>query len=216
MKEVTLTIDDKKIETQEGTALLWVALDHGIYIPNLCAIRERDLPDASCRLCFVDVEGYPEPVTSCTEPAKEGLVVKTKTDRILRLQRTAFELILSTHQVDCGHCKKNKQCELQKIARHLGMKLKSKRLRSIPKGLPIDDSHPLFCYNPNKCVLCGRCVWVCKEEQKVGTLNFAYRGFNMMVSAFGGSPLGEADCTQCGKCVEACPVGALVFKQTNQ
>jgi bidirectional [NiFe] hydrogenase diaphorase subunit len=216
MKTITLTIDDKNIEAREGDILLWVALDNGIYIPNLCALRERERPFAGCRLCFVDIAGYPEPVTSCTEPVQEGMVVKTKTDQVQQLQRTAFELILSTHHVDCGHCKKNKNCELQKIAVHLKAKLKPKRLRLLPKNLPVDDSHPHFTYDPNKCVLCGRCVWVCREKQKMGALNFAYRGFDMVVTTFGQLPFQEEHCIQCTDCVTVCPVGALLLKDSQE
>jgi len=215
MKKIFLTIDGKKVEAREGDILLWVALDNGIYIPNLCALRERKQPFAGCRLCFVEIEGHPEPVTSCTEPVREGMVVKTKTEQVQELQRTAAELILSTHHVDCGHCGKNKKCELQKIAMHLKLKLRAKRFRLIPRNLPVDDSHPLFIYDPNKCVLCGRCVWVCQEKQKVGTLNFAYRGFDTLVTTFGRLPLGEVECSQCGKCVEVCPVGALIGKNSS-
>lgn len=210
--EATITIDDRTVTAQEGTPLLWVALDHGIYIPNLCAWREREEANAGCRLCFVAIDGYPNPVTACTEPVRDGMVVRTRTEEVLRLQRTAAELILSTHHVDCGHCGKNRQCELQKIAMHLNVKLRPKRLRLIPKNAPIDASHSLFIYDPNKCVLCERCVWVCREKQKTGTLNFAYRGFDMTVTTFGGAPLGESECAQCLACVKACPVGALVAK----
>ncbi|MBN2468062.1 MAG: (2Fe-2S)-binding protein [Deltaproteobacteria bacterium] len=216
MKTITLTIDEKTVEATEGEMLLWVALDNDIYIPNLCALKARPLPDANCRLCWVDIEGRSAPVTACNEPVYNGMVVKTGTERVVRLQQTALELILSTHPVDCGRCGKNKRCELQKIARHLRTKLKQKRLRDISKRLPIDSSHSLFSYDPNKCVLCGRCIWVCKEEQKVGTLHFAYRGFAMVVTAFGGAPLGEADCTMCGRCVEVCPVGSLIFKNAEK
>ena len=213
MKTISLIIDKQKVSAQEGDILLWVALENGFYIPNLCALKERAAPFAGCRLCFVEVEGYPEPVTACTETAREGMVVKTKTEKVQKLQRTAFELILSTHHVDCGHCGKNKKCELQKIALHLKVKLKSKRFRLIPKNLPLDESHPLFTYDPDKCVLCGRCIWVCREQQKVGTLNFAYRGFDMLVTTFVDPLVGGANCTQCRKCVEACPVGALLLKE---
>ena len=216
MKTVSLTIDDKKVEAKEGDLLLWVALDNGIYIPNLCALRERERPFAGCRLCFVEIEGYSEPVTACTEPVKEGMAVETKTDQVQQLQRTAAELIFSTHHVDCGHCGKNKNCELQKIAVHLKVKLKPKRLRLIPKNLPTDDSHPRFTYDPNKCVLCGRCVWVCGEKQKTGALNFAYRGFDMTVTTFGELPFQEGQCTQCTVCVKICPVGALLLKESQE
>ena len=218
MKTISLVIDNQKVSAPEGEVLLWVALENGFYIPHVCALKERAFPFAGCRLCFVEIEGYPEPVTACTEAVREGMVVKTKTEKVLRLQRTAFELILSNHHVDCGHCGKNKKCELQKIAAHLKVKLKSKRFRLIPKNLPLDDSHPLFTYDPNKCVLCGRCVWVCREQQKVGLLNFAYRGFNMLVTTFE-DPLAmgtTCTCTRCRKCVETCPVGALLFKEEQQ
>jgi len=213
MKTISLIMDNQKVLAQEGDILLWVALENGFYIPNLCALKERSVPFAGCRLCFVEIEGYPEPVTACTETVREGMVVKTKTVKVQKLQRTAFELILSTHHVDCGYCGKNKKCELQKIAVHLKVKLKSKRFRLIPKNLPVDESHPLFTYDPDKCVLCGRCVWVCREQQKAGTLNFAYRGFDMLVTTFGDPLVEGAHCTQCGKCVEVCPVGALLFKE---
>jgi Uncharacterized anaerobic dehydrogenase len=216
MKSISLIIDNQKVSAQEGDILLWVALGNGFYIPNVCALKERAVPFAGCRLCFVEIEGYPEPVTACTETIREGMVVKTKTAKVQKLQRAAFELILSTHHVDCGHCGKNKKCALQKIALHLKVKLKSKRLRLIPKNLPLDESHPLFTYDPDKCVLCGRCVWVCREQQKAGTLNFAYRGFDMLVTTFGDSLAGGANCTQCRKCVEACPVGALLFKEEQR
>jgi bidirectional [NiFe] hydrogenase diaphorase subunit len=212
MKQVSLTIDGKKIVAAEGEKILWTALVNGIYVPNLCAIREKTEPFAGCRLCFVEVEGKDEPVTACTEPVREGMVVYTRGELALRLALTSAELLLSSHPLDCGHCKKNRSCELQKIARHLGMKLKTKRFRRLEKNLPIDDSSSAFIYDPNKCVLCGKCVWVCREKLGIGAIGFARRGFKRLVSTFGDRPLAESRCTQCGECVKVCPVGAWEFK----
>ncbi len=192
--------------------MLWAALDNGIYIPNLCGIREAEEPAASCRLCFVEIEGKKEPVTACTEPVREGLVVDTQGPKAKRLVRTAFELLLASNEIDCAHCPKNKSCELQKIAAHLRIKLTAKRFRRLERKLPIDDSSPLFTYNPNKCVLCGRCVWMCRERLDIGAIGFAERGFKRVVTTFGGEPLGRSKCDQCGQCVTVCPTGALVFK----
>jgi len=213
MKEVWLVIDGRKISAPEGEKVLWAALDNGIYIPHLCAIREAEEPQASCRLCFVEVEGYPRPVTACTEPVREGMIVHTKGPQALRLARTSLELLLSSHPVDCAHCPANRSCELQRIAQYLKVKLTSKRFRRLPREFPVDTSSPLFIYDPNKCVLCGQCVWVC---QKLGTgvLGFAYRGFQRRVTTFGDEPLGSSACAECGECVRACPVGALSFKQS--
>jgi bidirectional [NiFe] hydrogenase diaphorase subunit len=211
-KTVSLTINDQEIRALDGENLLWAALDNGIYIPNLCAIREKSEPFASCRLCFVEIEGKDIPVTACTTPVAEGMVINTKGTKALRLARAALQLLLASHPVDCAHCLKNGSCELQKIAKHLSVKLKTKRFRKILPGLPIDSSSPLFIYDPNKCVLCGRCVWVCQEKLGKGVIGFAHRGFRRMVTTFGDEPMGKSRCQDCSECVVVCPVGALVFK----
>jgi formate dehydrogenase major subunit/NADH-quinone oxidoreductase subunit G len=216
VRDVSLTIDGKKIKAKEGEKILWAALESNIYIPNLCAIRERTQPSASCRLCFVEVEGENDPVVACTEPIKEGMVVNTRGKNALRLARTAAELIFASHPVDCGHCLKNRSCELQKIAKHLGIKLKTKRFRKIERNLPVDESSPLFIYDPNKCVLCGKCVWVCQEKLGIGAIGFTRRGFKRMVSTFQDKPIGESGCDQCAECVKVCPVGSLVFKNDKR
>ena len=212
MKTVSLTIDGRKITARKGENLLWAALDNGIYISNLCALRDKPEPATSCRLCFVEVESKEQPVTACTETVIEGMIVNTRGERALRLVRTAFELLMASHPVDCAHCLANRSCELQKIAHHLGTKLKSKRFRQLLRELPIDDSNPQFTYDPNKCVLCGRCVWVCRQ-QGTGALGFAHRGFERVVTTFADEPIGALKCQDCRECVSVCPTGAFVFKE---
>lgn len=170
---------------------------------------------AACRLCFVEVEGKDVPVTACTEPVAEGMVINTKGRKALRLAHTSFELLLASQPVDCANCPKNGSCELQKIAKYLGVKLKTKRFRKVLLDLPIDSSSPVFIYDPNKCVLCGRCVWVCQEKLGIGAIGFAYRGFQRMVATFAHEPISESSCQGCGECVTICPTGALVFKDAK-
>lgn len=213
---LTLTIDGKKIIAREGESLLWVALDNGIYIPNLCALRDKLEPAAACRLCFVEVEGKEQPVTACTETITEGMVVNTRGAKALRLARTAFELIMASHPVDCAHCLANRSCELQMIAHHLSVKLKTRRFRTLLRELPVDYSNPLFIYDPNKCVLCERCVWVCRQRAGTGALGFAYRGFRRVVTTFGDEPMGKYNCLDCGECISVCPAGALVLKDGGE
>lgn len=215
VKAISVTIDGKKLTAPEGEKILWAALNNGIYIPNLCAIKEGSEPFASCRLCFVEIAGKDTPVTACTTPVAEGMIVNTKGAKALRLARTAFELLLANLPLDCAHCPKSGSCEIQKIAKHLRVKLTSKRFRKTLRNLPIDSSSPLFIYDPNKCVLCGRCVWVCQEKLGIGAIGFAYRGFGRIVTTFGGGPIGQSRCQGCGECVNVCPSGALVFKQEN-
>jgi bidirectional [NiFe] hydrogenase diaphorase subunit len=212
MKTVSLTIDGERITAPEGQKLLWAALDNGVYIPNLCALKGKPAAEVACRLCFVEVAGKEQPVTACTEPVVEDMDVNTRGEKALRLARSGFELLMASHPVDCARCSSNGSCELQKIARHLGVSLKTKRFCRLTTELAVDDSHPLFSYDPNKCVLCGRCVWVCREQLGIGVLGFAYRGFKRMVTTFAGNPLGESRCQECGECIRVCPVGALAFK----
>jgi formate dehydrogenase major subunit/NADH-quinone oxidoreductase subunit G len=212
MGTIRISIDGKEIDCSEGESVLWAALDNGIYIPNLCAIRKRSEPYGACRLCFVEVEGENSPVTACAIKVKEGMIVNTKGEKAARLDRTAFELILSNHPVDCDHCLKSGSCELQKIAKYLGVKLSTKIFRKFLRNLPIDETSPVFVYDPNKCVLCGRCVWLCQEKLGIGTIGFAYRGFQRYVTTFGDEPIGESECKNLRELVDICPVGAFVSK----
>ena len=214
MKTVSIIIDGQKVTAPEGEKLLRAALDNDIYIPNLCSIKDSAEAPAACRLCFVEVEGREEPVTACTEEVADGMVVNTRGEEALALARSGFELLMASHPVDCARCPASGSCELQKIASHLGVKLKTKRYRKLLRELPIDDSNPLFIYNPNKCVLCGRCVRVCRERLGIGVLGFAHRGFERTVTTFLDEPLGEYKCQECGDCVVVCPTGALSFKKS--
>lgn len=139
------------------------------------------------------------------------MVVFLNTSGVKKLRTTAFEFLLSHHHLDCGSCAKNKNCELQNIAYKLSLKLSHKRLRHIQRDMPIDSSHPLFTYDPNKCVLCGKCVHIC-HELGTGILEFAFRGIYTIVTTLAGIPLAESGCDSCLSCVAVCPVGALVYK----
>jgi bidirectional [NiFe] hydrogenase diaphorase subunit len=212
MKTVSLTIDGKEVKAPEGEKVLWAALDNDIYIPHLCARRDNSAPDASCRLCWVEIEGRSRPVTACTETVEAGMAVNTKGQAALRLARTALELLLASNEVDCASCAKSGSCQLQKIAAHLKVKLKNRRFRKIPRNLPLDSSSPLFTYDPNKCVLCGQCIWICRQRLGIGALGFAHRGFNRRMTTFGDQPIGQSPCRECRECVNICPTGALCFK----
>jgi bidirectional [NiFe] hydrogenase diaphorase subunit len=208
----TIILEEHEIKAKAGANLLWTALDNGYYIPNLCAIRTNPRPSASCRLCFVEIEGRTGPVTACSETVKDGMKVTLHSPAINRLRKSSFDLLMSNHRLDCSHCDKNRKCGLQEIARIEHFKLTNRRLKKIDRAIPVDASHPLFSLDSNKCVLCGRCIWVCQTEGE-GVLDFAYRGIGTVVSAFAGMPLSETACNSCLACVKVCPVGALYPKQ---
>ena len=210
---VKLLVDDKEIEVEEGAILLQACLNNEIYIPSLCYLGGMKNPPASCRMCFVEIEGENKPVTSCTVKVRDGMVVKTDTPSVRRLQRTALQLLLSVHDVDCGRCPANKKCELQRIARFLRVSLKPKRLERLLKETETDENHPFLTYYPNRCILCGKCIHVCRTLHGKPFLTFAKRGFDTVVSFFGekdtpGLPCGE----KCVACVEICPVSAITLK----
>jgi bidirectional [NiFe] hydrogenase diaphorase subunit len=216
MKKVSITIDGKAIKAREGQKLLWVALENGIYIPNLCAIKDKPEPNAACRLCWVEIEGGKKPVTACTVNVSEGMVVNTKSERTLALARASFELLMASHALDCAHCPANGDCELQKIAKVLKCSLKPRGLRLLLRDLPVDDSNPFFRYNPNWCVLCGKCIWECRKQKGTVLLGFAHRGFERVMTTFWDEPIGKDRCLDCSECVSVCPTGALAFKETEK
>lgn len=212
---IKILVDDKEIQAREGTTLLQACLENGIYIPNLCYLEEMERPQASCRMCFVEIEGEVEPVVSCSVRVRKGLVVRTDTALVRRLQRSALRLLLSVHDVDCANCPANKKCELQRMAKFLKVALKPKGLEKFLKEPAIEKRHPVLNYYPNRCVVCGKCVFVSKKGLGKTFLTFANRGFETVISFHG-----EEDSTPLPNetymaCVEVCPVGAIRLKEKD-
>ena len=208
---VRLTVDGRDIDAKNNRTLLQACLENGIYIPNLCYLDGMKDPPASCRLCFVEIKGLEGPVTSCAIRVKKGMIVKTGTPAVRRLQRAALRLLLSAHDVNCGHCHANKKCELQRIALFLKVGLKPKRLELKLKETAGDDDRPFLRDVPNLCVLCGKCIYVCEKKHGKPFLTFAHRGFDATISQYGEEHSPVSPCKGSFPCIEVCPVGALVL-----
>ena len=175
------------MEVPEGTTILAEAA--GIEIPHLCHHPELS-PAAVCRLCLVEADA--RLVTSCNTPVQEGLQVRTDSERARKLRRLILELILSDHPLDCLTCEKNGSCELQRYAYEFG--IEENRFAGpdhARRELPVREDNPFIRYEPEKCILCGRCVRVCEEVQVRGILDFAFRGFEVRVTTAFGEPLTE-------------------------
>jgi len=206
LETIRLNIDGRNIETQKGKSILEASLDAGIYIPHLC--HHPDLtPIGACRLCIVEVAGVEGLPTSCTTPASNGLMVKTRTEEIDRMRRLAMELMLAGHPPDCDTCVKYLNCELQSLKQYLISDELSVRRRS--KRFPVNTGNPLFVHDPNKCVLCGRCVRACHELSGVGVLYYKKKDKETYIGTASDLPLADSGCRFCGSCAEVCPTGAI-------
>ncbi len=209
---VWLVVDGKKIEAEEGENLLEVCLRNGIYIPNLCYLNTMEKPHASCRLCFVELSDKPKPVPSCTVPVKEGMIVRTDTPPVRRLQQTALRLLLSVHRAECRKCPSNRRCDLQKLARLLGVRLRPRRFEHIDRDAVPAHPHPLIEYVTARCVLCGRCIHVCERQHGKSFLTFAMRGFDTIIASLPSAVLDPLQCGACHACIDSCPVSALLLR----
>jgi predicted molibdopterin-dependent oxidoreductase YjgC len=209
---IRLRIDGREIEVVEGTNLLEACLDTGIYIPNLCYIEGMEHPPVSCRLCFVEIGGAENPVCSCSVWVDQEMIVRTDTSHVRRLQQTALQLLLSVHEVDCKNCPVNRKCALQDMAKFLEVALKSKGLDRLLKETRVDERHPCVDYYPNRCVLCGKCVYVCRRRHNRPGLTFARRGIDTVISFHDRLQIEPPPCDSCRACVEVCPVAALLPK----
>jgi NADH dehydrogenase/NADH:ubiquinone oxidoreductase subunit G len=203
---VKLTIDGKEIQASEGMNLIDAAEIAGVHIPNLCYLKGMKGIGA-CRLCLVEIEGMKSPMIGCTTKVKEGMVVNTKTEKVQEVRKFVIDLILSMHPLDCMTCTKAGVCNLQQYAYDFEIKESSFTKKKF--GYPTDEANPLIKRDPDYCVLCGRCVRVCKN-QDTNVLEFMGRGVGSKVTTANDKPLQESDCTFCGSCVDACPVNALL------
>ncbi len=210
MAEVSIWIDGKKVTVEEGMTILEAAQKIGIEIPHLC-YEERLAPLASCRLCLVEVKGVENLVASCSYPVKDGMEVKTNTERVKRARRVIMELLISNHPLDCMTCEKSGDCLLEKYAYELGVS--SSRFEGEKINYPLISDNPFIERDNRKCILCGRCVNVCSNIQQCEVLDFARRGFKTLISTGFDKPMTETACVFCGNCLSVCPVGALMEKE---
>lgn len=210
MTMVNLTINGKQIQAEQGATILEAARAAGVYIPTLCYHPELR-PEGACRLCMVEASGARTLVASCVYPVSEGMVVKTNTEKVREARKTVVELLLANHPKDCLCCQKSGDCELQKIAADLGLR-KIRFEGGETKAHTIDCSNPSLVRDQEKCILCGRCIRICRDVQGMNVYSFAGRGFNTIVSTAFEHDLKDAACTYCGQCASVCPTGAIVEK----
>jgi len=214
LNTVKLTIDNVPVEVEAGSTILKAAEKAGIHIPTLCYLEGINEIGA-CRVCVVEVQGAKNLMASCVTPVAEGMVVMTNSPRVRAARRLNVELILSNHKMECPTCIRNLNCELQTLARELG--IRQVRFEGIKSEHPVDDSTPAIIRDPDKCILCRRCVAVCEKVQGVKAIAPLGRGFDTVIAPAFQEKLLDVACVECGQCTLVCPVGALYEKDyTNE
>lgn len=217
MSLVTLKINDKEVQVEQGKTILDAARELNIKIPTLCYLNLHDKKTenkpGSCRVCVVEVEGRRNLAPACCTPVSQGMVIKTSSPKALSARKTILELLLSDHPNECLTCAKSMNCELQELAAEYGIRrIEFNGSKSISQK---EDNNYSIARDTSKCILCRRCETVCNEVQKVGAISSINRGFNTTIAPAFGSDLKETKCTFCGQCVAVCPTGALVEKDNT-
>ena len=207
---IRFIMNGKTIEAEEGMSILEAARENGVNIPTLCHDKELT-PFGGCRLCVVEVEGSKNLVASCSAKVREGMVVNTESEKVVKTRRDILDLLYSNHPQDCLTCEKSGECGLQDLCYKYGIKEGS--FKGEVKKYAIDSLNPVMERDQSKCILCGKCVRVCSEIQVTSTIDFTGRGFNSKVTTGFDNPIDYKNCRMCGQCITACPTGALINKQ---
>ncbi|MEC9488717.1 MAG: NADH-dependent [FeFe] hydrogenase, group A6 [Halanaerobium sp.] len=204
----SLQINGRKIEIDGEENLLQLIRKAGIQLPTFCYHSELSVYGA-CRMCVVEEEEQGI-LAACSTKPREGMRIWTHTERVQHIRKMALELLLANHDRECTICEKNGQCKLQDLSEQFG--IREVRFGERDQMVPVDDNNPSIVRNPNKCILCGDCVRMCKEVQGVGAIDFANRGSGVTVTPAFNKELHEVECVYCGQCVAVCPTGALTIK----
>lgn len=210
--KVPLNINGKDVEAISGQTILEVAREQGIYIPTLCHYFQTTNVGA-CRVCVVEVEKARSLVASCCMPVSPGMVIKTDTKKVKDAQRLIVELLWAAGDHNCLTCEQNGACELQDLIYWLG--IEKPRFPIDPPVYEVEKSNTMIQRDLNKCILCGRCIRACNEIQVNEILDFSFRGSRVKVGPAFDADYITSDCYFCGECVDACPVGAITFKQAR-
>ena len=209
MDKICFTIDGRQVVADKGATIMEVALENDIYIPHLC-YHSSLKPSGVCRLCMVEINDG-KLVSSCRTLAENEMHVKTNSPKVDKAVRPIVELIIADHHSNCRECPGRGKCELQKIMAHLRIdRQRVRRLRPPKVELPLETLTPNIEYDTNKCVRCGICVQTCNDILGISSLYFVERGYSTKIAFLGDKPHLDF----CSECVNRCPVGALIPKNT--
>ncbi|MCK8825747.1 NADH-dependent [FeFe] hydrogenase, group A6 [Fuchsiella alkaliacetigena] len=205
-----IKIDGEELEVELGTTILEAAKEVQVNIPTLCYLEELSVY-GGCRLCVVEIEGEKNLKPACATEIAEGMEIKTHSEKVRRVRKNIFELIISSHNIGCElnclDCSWNISCELKEIAELI--EIDQSRLDSINERYDDDNSSHAVVRKMNKCIDCTRCVRKCEEIQGVGIFTKANRGPETLITTFKNKGMGNVECANCGQCIHACPTGAL-------
>ncbi len=210
MNMVNVKINNRQVSVPEGTSILNAAKKTGVTIPNLCYHPDQEVK-ANCRVCVVEVEGARTLQASCATECKEGMIIRTNTNRVRNARKTVIELLLANHDMNCTACKRNNNCSLQEIAANIGVR--ESRFTNVVRNQEIDTSSPAIERNQNKCIKCGRCIQMCAEVQGLSILDYIGRSDDVEVKPAYGWYLSDVACVSCGQCSVVCPVAAITEKE---
>lgn len=201
-----IEVNNKVLKAKRGDSILETLNQNGISVPTLC--RMQGFPSSgACRLCVVEVEGKEDLVPACSHNVEEWMKIHTHSPRVINARRTIVELLLSSHPDDCLYCIRNKNCELQELADELG--IRERKLPIVKKQVKKDPSSVSITREPDKCILCGRCIKVCRNWIGISTLDYIGKAMNTIVGPTFDNKLNISNCITCGQCIMVCPTGAL-------